>query len=218
MAFLRSQAKNKQGIVLMAKIILMRHGKPELDFDGSYGRWLSSNAMARLIDAYQDARLAEPFLVPDDTLSLAHMADYAFTSPLARSFESLVALRLDVEFLADPVFAEASMPAPALPSFLGRLPLPVIVWSALLRLFWWLGLMDGKESYQRCQLRAERAVHLLQKQFLSHDTLFLSGHGFFNHMLIRALKRHGWTVTAQKSGSRPGYWSCVLLEKTQTST
>ncbi len=199
----------------MARIILMRHGQPEFDFDGAYGRWISSEAMCELINGYTGSSLAQPQFPPDQTKQLAQNAHYAISSPLPRAIESLLALRLNIEFTTDPVFAEVPMARLVLPSFLRKLPLPVIIWSVLSRVLWWLGLANGEESYNASMLRARIALGKLEAAVEHHDTILLSGHGFFNHMLGKQLKQLGWRELPdmEKSSRAHKYWTCRIFEK-----
>lgn len=200
----------------MARIILMRHGRGEFDFDDAYGRWLSANAMAELIDNYETTGLAQPQSPPDDTKHLAQNASYAVSSPLPRALASLLALRMDVEFTTDPVFTEVPMARPASLSFLGKIPLPVIVWSVLLRLLWWLRLAKGKEGYGASIIRTRIAALRLEETATQHGTVFLSGHGFFNHMLGKQLRKQGWLEKTDVISSTvsSGYWACKVFDKT----
>lgn len=199
----------------MARIILMRHGQPEFDFDGAYGRWISAEAMCELIDGYTETSLVQPQSPPDPTKQLARSADYAISSPLPRAIESLLALRLNIEFTTDPVFVEIPMVRPELPTFLRKLPLPVIVWSVLSRVLWWLGLVNGEESYKASMLRVNIALGKLEEAAEHHDTILLSGHGFFNHMLGKQLKQLGWREQSGmvKSSEAHKYWTCKIFDK-----
>jgi broad specificity phosphatase PhoE len=199
----------------MARIILMRHGQPEFDFDGAYGRWISAEAMCELIDGYTETSLVQPQYPPDRTKHLAQSAHYAISSPLPRAIESLLALRLNIEFATDPVFAEVPMARLVLPSFLRKLPLPVIVWSVLSRVLWWLGLANGEESYKASMLRARIALGKLEAAVEHHNTILLSGHGFFNHMLGKQLKQLGWREQSDmvKGSGAHKYWTCKIFDK-----
>lgn len=199
----------------MARIILMRHGRPSLDLDGAYGQWLSAKVLAPLIDEYETADLMVPQAAPTPTQELASTAHYAIVSPAPRALSSFLSLRLPVEFLTDADFREAPLVRPFLPRFLKSLPFPLLVWAILLRLIWWAGLANGKEGYRASRARAQIAAAKLEQAAHEHEIILLAGHGIFNHFLAKRLKAQGWAEQREldNTPARSGYWSCMIFDK-----
>lgn len=191
------------------RLILMRHGKPKLDLEALRGHWMTAAEVAELIDRYEQSGLDEAFDCPVAQRSLAAQSRLALVSPLPRTQQSLARLELGVESCTDPVFLETVMAKPRLPYGLRWIRLPVLTWFSLLRLGWYLRLLNGKESFSACRKRAEQAAMSLESAVRSHDTVLLSGHGLFNVLIGKALIKRGWQQI-QTNGH--GYWAMTVYD------
>jgi len=68
-----------------------------------------------------------------------------------------------------------------------------VVWGITARFTWWLGYAGGGESRYEAELRArEAADRLIELAAEGDGDGLLCGHGWFNHMMARELKRRGW--------------------------
>lgn len=114
-------------------------------------------------------------------------AGYA-ASPLRRSLESLHLLVPEAVPYVDPVFREVEPPGDV-PS---PIPLPAQLYSKVARLAWYAGWHRDDESYRAAKRRADRAAEILIGIAPETGALLLVGHGIFNGMIGKALKRLGW--------------------------
>jgi len=69
------------------------------------------------------------------------------------------------------------------------------------------GRLPASESYPECRARARKGVDLLVDGMQSHTVTALMGHGFFNFLLSKELKKRGWQL--KQSGQ--GFWSLRIL-------
>ncbi|NWG47102.1 MAG: histidine phosphatase family protein [Alphaproteobacteria bacterium] len=121
------------------------------------------------------------------------------SSPLPRARETAELLALGRPFETDPVFVEAPLPAPHIP-WLRASP---SFWWVLSRVTWWCGLAMGAESRPDAEARARTAAGRLAGA-AEAGTVALCGHGWFNRMIGRVLRRQGWICVADGGDA---YWS-----------
>ena len=66
------------------------------------------------------------------------------------------------------------------------------------------GKHHGEEGRYQAEARADRAAALLIDLSANGDTVVVLAHGFFNHLIGRALRKRGWNLV-ESGGYR--YWS-----------
>src|SRR5262249_9717347 len=84
-------------------------------------------------------------------------------------------------------------------------------WDMLARAAWMLGWSPSVESFRAARRRAELAAARLETLSHEHGAVALFGHGMLNTLIVRALRRSGWTGT----GSPRIYWGSVVLQRTR---
>lgn len=178
------------------KVVLLRHGAPQIDTP----RWQSAAAFRDWLKCYERAVVTE--LPPPDVSELAAVCDHALCSDLPRSLTSAEGLAVSAS--PDSLWRECSLPAPplALP------PLPTNLWLLGLRLAWLAGYRAGGESFAQARLRAGRGADRLVELTREHGIVVLVGHGLFNRLLLRELRRRGWALVGRSGGA---YWSTQEL-------
>ena len=187
-------------------VILARHGEPalsrkvRLNADGYRDWW------AR----YEEGGLKEGQTVPEPLAATARQAGAIIASTRLRSVQTARAVAGDRGFVPDALFIEAPLPPPPLP---GWLKLSPRLWGFVSRVSWWF--FDhhlDQESRAQAQARAdEAALRLIERAEDGQDVLVLA-HGFFNTMVGRSLRRHGWRLTSDE-GWR--YWSARRYESSR---
>jgi hypothetical protein len=116
--------------------------------------------------------------------------------------ETADALVQGKHFVRDPLFIEAPLPPPPLPSFIRLKP---STWGFLARTAWWFFRHhEGQETRREAEKRAEAAAERLLAAANEGATVLVLAHGFFNLMIGRALKRRGWR---QIEGRGYKYWA-----------
>lgn len=178
------------------RIILLRHGAPLVDAP----RWQSAAAFRDWLTRYEQAVVAE--VPPTGVCELAAGCNHALCSDLPRSLTSAACLSVSASI--DPLWRECPLPPPSrsLP------PLPTKLWLLGLRLAWLAGYSAGGESFVQARLRARQGAEQLIGLASEHGAVLLVGHGLFNRLLLRELRRRGWAL-ARRSGR--AYWSLQEL-------
>ena len=195
----------------MQTIVLMRHAKP--DFDTSVR--VRTSSMGEALSAYDEAGIARPHAAGRANRIMAPFIDVEsrdgsraqiVTSDLRRSIESAKLFFPNIEAAAtDALYREAGLPA--------KLPLCGLAmrYSAAVvtaRVLWMLGIHQQAESYAAAAARARRAAEALASRAMEHDCVILVGHGFFNRLIARELKRAGWTASRREGG---GFSACTVF-------
>lgn len=183
----------------MAASTLCDTGAPALSRRG----WVSR-------DGYTDwwAEYGRVGLAPDETpppllKALASKVVQFVASPIPRAKATAELLAEGREIHVDEVYEEAPLPAPLVIPFL-RLPPPI--WGFASRISWWLGYSAGGETRYQAEIRArEAADRLIELAANKNGDVLLCGHGWFNFMAAKELRKRGWT-TVESSGVS-GYWT-----------
>ena len=106
------------------------------------------------------------------------------------------------------VLIEAPLPPPNFPSWIKLSPR---IWGFVARLWWWyFDHHEGQETRAEAEARADRAAALLIGLASGGGNVVVLAHGFFNHLIGRALKRRGWRL-AESEGYK--YWSMRRFER-----
>ncbi len=165
----------------MHRIILVRHGEPDL----AVAEKISGSEISRFLEAYNSAPLVSSSTPSDKLRFLADNAT-VICSPLPRSLES--ARRCGVEpAIIDACFAE-SIP----PHFRSRrLKLTPKQWLFFSRILWLGGFSLHGESLYMARKRAKKAAEILLREAAKRDVV-LFGHGLFNIMIAARLSALGY--------------------------
>ena len=183
------------------RILLIRHGQPHIAL-----RPRTRHAgFAEYIDAYEQAGLAPSNLPPEELRDLARELDHVFTSGLPRSHQSAATLAPHAELIADPLFVEAPLAAPAIPLLTMRVP----KWAVVSRILWHVGFHPGIENPRKVLRRAAQAADILIAKAAASGVTALVAHGYFNWMIGRELKRRGFIRTGSHQAR---YWNTVIYE------
>lgn len=179
------------------RIHLARHGKPNL----SRRPWITRHGYRAWWAEYGKVDLRADQSPPDRLQDLANEAALVIASPIPRALRTAEMLVPKEAIEVDKLFEEAPLPAPFILPYL-RTPAPI--WAFLSRVSWLLGYTDGGESRYEAERRAHQAAdRLIQLAADLRGDILLCGHGWFNYMTGKELKRRGWRVT---EGGGSGYW------------
>ncbi|MET0068343.1 MAG: histidine phosphatase family protein [Candidatus Thiodiazotropha sp.] len=180
------------------KIVLMRHGRPNVPLKG----WLSARDLSEFAIRYEASDILDT--PPEEAVRLAGNANWVAGSGLRRSLASSQRLGIPDPDL-DPVFNETPIPHFSR----GGLILPVNAWVILLRLLWLLGYANNGESLGEAKRRAIKAAESLDALAREHESVLLVGHGMMNHLIAMALRKRGW-----RGPNRPGqgFWGYGIYE------
>ena len=163
----------------VGRIIIVRHGKPNLDRDA--GPRLNWREYRDWWAAYENAPLDEGQEPPRKLLHAAKNAPFLFASIRPRAIETAIAIAQGRDVKTDDVFIEATLPPPHWPDTRRFFP---ITWNKIARLARLLGHADeGDEDIKAAKERASRAADkLVATAHQAHDVV-LAAHGWFNRML-----------------------------------
>jgi len=187
------------------QIVLMRHGKPEID------TCLRVNALefGAWVDKYNAAGVDAACQPPQTAIEQAKQCTFTVCSNLPRSLESAKTLGIERLGISDNMFREMDMPHAA-----WRFPkLSVLAWSVIFRLAWALGYSAGVESFKAAKERARSCAEHLASLASAHGTVLFIGHGSLNWFVAKNLKSMGWSCTEKPPRE---YWefSVFNIQKT----
>jgi len=188
-------------ILPMAKILLVRHGRPAFDDRTP----IAGSGFATWVRGYDGAPLDVSVPPPPGVRAQASYVGCVATSTLRRAQESAVLLAPGRPLVCDSLFAEAGIPS-AIPSSLRLTPRR---WAFVARVAWFCGWSRDAESFSGARSRAHRAAERLAELARVHGSVMLVGHGLMNALILRVLGRTGW----HGSASHAAYWSVVALER-----
>jgi broad specificity phosphatase PhoE len=185
-------------------VILARHGEPAL----SRRVRLNAAAYRAWWAKYEAGGLAADQNPPPGLKAASDKAGFIIASTRPRSVETARTLSRGRAFAEDPIFIEAPLPPPHLPRWVKLSPR---LWGFLARSRWWfLNGHDGEESRRQAHARAVEAARQLTDLAAGGQDVLVVAHGFFNHMIGRALRRQGWRCIDDQ-GFR--YWSARRFER-----
>jgi broad specificity phosphatase PhoE len=187
----------------MLRIVLVRHGQPDIALSPSTGH----RGFRDYIGAYDAAPLDPGSVPPRELVELRQDMAAIYASDRARSHQSARALGGEDSLTIDPLFVEAPLASPPIPF----LKMSVPKWAVIARLLWHLGFAPGIERAGQAAARAERAAQLLIAQARAKGTVALVAHGYLNFMIGRALARRGFV---KRGSHRARYWNTVIYERT----
>jgi broad specificity phosphatase PhoE len=184
-------------------IVLARHGEPALS-----RKVKLSAAEYRDFWARYEIGGIRPDRPPPQALRQAVGSDGALIcSTRLRAVESAAMLAPDRDVPRHEVLIEAPLPPPPLPRWVRLSP---STWGFLARVCWWyFRHHEGQETRAQAEARAEQAADLVVEAAKAGDVVVLA-HGFFNHLIGRALKKRGWRLTMSEGYK---YWSMRRFER-----
>lgn len=183
------------------RIILIRHGQPHI----ALAPRTSHAGFADYIDAYEEAGLAPASLPPEELRDLVRELRAVFTSGRPRSHQSAEALAPHAELIADPLFVEAPLAAPPIP----LLRMQVAKWAVVSRILWHAGFHPEIENPRDAARRAVKAADILVARARADGAVALVAHGYFNWMIGRVLRSHGFSRTGMHQAR---YWNAVIYQ------
>lgn len=185
-------------------IILTRHGEPALSRKclitaRQYGEWWAK---------YEIGGLLAGQTPPPELVAAAQGAGAIYASTRQRAQETAAAAAAGREVMADVMFIEAPLPPPPIPEWIKLSP----KWWGVVSRFWWHAFdhHDGQETRAQAEARADQAARKLIERAESGQDVLVFAHGYFNHMVGRALKADGWKLVHNQGFK---YWSQRRYEK-----
>ena len=184
-------------------ITLTRHGEPALSRKclitaRQYGEWWAK---------YEIGGLLAGQTPPPELVAAAQGAGAIYASTRQRAQETAAAAA-GREVMADVMFIEAPLPPPPIPEWIKLSP----KWWGVVSRFWWHAFdhHDGQETRAQAEARADQAARKLIARAESGQDVLVFAHGYFNHMVGRALKGEGWKLVHNQGFK---YWSQRRYEK-----
>lgn len=185
-------------------VVLARHGEPALNRKVL----LSAQGYRDWWARYELGGLLEGQSPPEGLVEVARRAGFIVASTRLRSLQTARAVVGGKTFVENPLFIEAPLPPPNFP---GWLKLSPKVWGFVARFWWWFfNHHAGEENRAQAEARAEEAALMLENLARSGEPVLVVAHGFFNHLVGRALARRGWRL-AENQGYK--YWSTRRFER-----
>ncbi|WP_426024119.1 histidine phosphatase family protein [Brevundimonas sp. PWP3-1b1] len=185
-------------------IILTRHGEPALSRKclitaRQYGDWWAK---------YEIGGLLAGQTPPAELVATAQGAGAIYASTRQRAQETAAAVAAGREVMSDVMFIEAPLPPPPIPEWIKLSP----KWWGVVSRFWWHAFdhHDGQETRAQAEARADQAARKLIARAESGQDVLVFAHGYFNHMVGRALKADGWKLVHNQGFK---YWSQRRYEK-----
>ncbi len=183
------------------KIILIRHGKPDIDTSGK----VSSSCFGTWVEQYDKAGIHPESKPSQDLISRINESPYVVCSNLLRSIESAKFLGIIDPHLISPQFRECEMPYAkwSFPKFSKG------TWSVLFRLLQFFGYSSNSESYNEIKIRAFQCAEHLQELCKTHKSVTFVGHGAINYCIHKQLIALGWL--GPKRATRKN-WDCAIYK------
>lgn len=183
------------------RIILMRHGKPNVSYFSS----ISAKDFKTWIYDYDHVSLCENSYPSSEIISLSNNSRFIVCSNLKRSTESAKKLGVEEVHRSEPIFREMQIPYMSVPI----IKLPAKIWSNIFRALWFCGFSKNTESLSKANSRAEHAAIELEKIAEKNGSVLFVGHRFLNMFIARHLISKGWTGPKNPS---PAFWSYGVFE------
>lgn len=179
-------------------ITLARHGRPAL----SRKCLLTAQGYRDWWQLYDEGGLLEGQTAPEGLVQTAAQVDVIYASTLRRAQETARTVAMGREIHTDAIFVEAPLPPPNLPDWF---KLPPRLWGVVARIWWHLfNRHDAPETRAKAETRAEGAAQMLIAEAQQGRDVLLLAHGYFNHMIGKALQARGWSLTLDQGFK---YWS-----------
>ena len=186
---------------LNAKILLVRHGRPNVQWPRrcrhrEFKDWMAS---------YDAAELDPESPPPRKLVELAAGSTLFLSSIRPRSYQS--ALRLSDGRPIVQLRELDEVPLPHVP--IPMIELPTEVWVMLTRISHVAGYAGQAETIDEARARSRRAASHLADYASNNGKVAVVAHGTVNWLIGRHLKRNGWRV--HNRGAVGGYWHWRLF-------
>lgn len=182
------------------EISLIRHGKSQLIEND---RIVFAEFM-QWVEKYDLNGVFEEPVYPDLTMEKVADAKLVITSDLKRSLVSAKLLNPKTKIISDPLFRETELPTNL--KLLFNLKFKPNTWAVILRLLWLIGYSNQCESLSQARVRAKNASEKLIAYANEHNSVVVVGHGFFNRLIAKELKKMGWKG---RTGTGAKHWNCT---------
>jgi broad specificity phosphatase PhoE len=179
-------------------IILARHGEPAL----SRKVKLTAAGYREFWAKYEVGGLLPGQTPPERLKRYVAGAGTLMSSTRRRAIESAQTVMGERDFARHDVLIEAPLPPPNLPDWVKLSPK---MWGFVTRVLWWyLNHHHGEEDRYQAEARADQAAAMLIDLAADGQDVVVLAHGFFNHLIGRALRRRGLNLV-ESEGYK--YWS-----------
>ncbi len=187
------------------KIILIRHGKPDIP---SFGK-LKASELSQWIRSYNSSGIKKEHMPSREAIVMAASCNVTACSNLPRSIDSAEALGIKKINYAEPIFREVELPYAGW-TFLKLSP---NIWAVIFRMLWFFGYSPHIESLSSAKIRVAEATEKLKKIAQEHGSVLLVGHGMTNRFIAKELLFNGW-----QGPTNPGkqYWEFGVYEYNAT--
>lgn len=177
------------------KIILLRHGKPDIEANHK----LSSREYGGWVAEYNAASIDATHLPHEDTINMAKQCNFFVCSDLPRSIDSAKQLGVQEINIIDPMFREFEVPY----SSKRLVRLSPGLWTVIYRLLWVMGYSSNSESYATAKNRAEDCLNKLLVYAENYGNVLFIGHGSLLWYITKLLHAQGWSGPKTAPGK---YW------------
>lgn len=185
-------------------IILTRHGEPALSRDVR----LSAHEYREFWAQYEVLGLLPGQAPPAALIATVESCGVLISSTRQRSIESAEKLAAGRAYTREPMLIEAPLPPPNWPAWVRMTPK---LWGFFARVWWWFfNHHEGQETRRDAEARADKAALMLADLADQGQDVVVTAHGFFNHLIGRALRRRGWRLAASEGYK---YWSTRRFER-----
>lgn len=184
------------------KIVLLRHGKPNIDTT----RKLSAVEFRRWVKDYDRAGLDKGHYPPECAVDISKACSFIVCSNLPRSLESAKALSIEDIDIVGPEFRECDIPC----ADLNFPKLSALTWTILFRTLQFLGYSPNCETYSEIKNRAKKCAVQLTEIAAVHKSVLLIGHGTLMWLIHKQLLRMGWMGPTAAAKT---YWDFGIYRK-----
>ena len=173
----------------------MRHAKVLIKKRNIY-----ANEIKSVVEEYDQTVIDNNVDNLDELKKVVDEVDFFVSSGLRRSVDSLALLGKEANYI-NKLFAEVKDP-----HFSRKfIKLPLYTWIAISKLLWRFGYSGGNLSYRKSREEAFEASKLLIEFAKEQGSVLLLGHGMKNRLIVKALKKQGWSERKKLSMKNWGY-------------
>lgn len=183
------------------KIILLRHGKPNL----INSKKIKSSELGKWINQYDSANLDLECQPKIEAIKVIKSSNKVVCSNLSRSTESADILGVNKVHFIENDFREAELPYFEIP----LLKLFPETWAIFFRILWFCGLKINGESLTEAKSRASTGANKLKEIAESNNSVIFIGHGFMNRFIAKELLLSGWHNSTPLGNK---YWEFGVYE------
>ena len=185
-------------------IVLARHGEPALSRDVR----LTAREYREFWAKYEIGGILPGQTPPERLRRFAAECGTLVSSTRLRAIESARTVVGERVFSHHEILIEAPLPPPNFPNWVRLSPK---IWGFVARVWWWyLNHHAGEEDRASAEARADQAAAMLIELAADGENVVVLAHGFFNHLIGRALRKVGWRLV-ESEGYK--YWSMRRFER-----